>query len=225
MLYRDDAPNREETQNSAIKPLVTFAILTDIQYADIDDGMSYDETRKRYYRNSLNLVREAISNWKQHEIDNQCKFKFLLQLGDIIDLQAKLRNETDTSLDRVMTELNKLFPYNQSPVNEVKLLHIWGNHEMYNYQRDVLSTGILNTSLALNQNYLSNTNCYTYDVTNKLRLICLDFYRFSILGYDETHPDYKEALALIQTHNKNEDLNLAHGLRSHALRFCKFNGN
>jgi manganese-dependent ADP-ribose/CDP-alcohol diphosphatase len=225
MLYPDDAPNREETQNLAIKPLVTFGILTDVQYADIDDGMSYDKTRKRYYRNSLNLVKEAIANWKQHETENQCKIKFILQLGDIIDLQAKLKNETDISLDRVITELNRLFPSDQSATTEVKLMHIWGNHEMYNYKRDVLSTGILNTSLALGQNSLANTNCYTYDVTDKLRLICLDFYRFSILGYDETHTDYKNALALIQTHNKNEDLNQSHGLRGHALRFCKFNGN
>ncbi len=224
MLCRDDAPDREETQDLTIKPLVTFGVLTDIQYADVDDGTNYDKTRKRYYRNSLNLVKEAIANWKQHEIDNQCNLKFILQLGDIIDLQANLKNESEASLDRVLTELNGLFPTDKIPINEVKLLHIWGNHEMYNYKRDVLSTGILNTSVALKQNYLSNTNCYTYDVTNKLRLICLDFYRFSILGYDTTHQYYINALELIQTHNKNEDLNESSGLRGDSLRFCKFNG-
>ena len=96
----DDHPNREETQNLSIRPLVTFGILTDIQYVDADDGKSYENTL-RYYRNSLKLVKEAISNWKQHEIDNGCKFKFLIQLGDIIDFQAKLKDETDLALNTV----------------------------------------------------------------------------------------------------------------------------
>ena len=127
---------------------------------------------------------------------------------------------------KVITELEKLFPTNENPSNETKLLHIWGNHEMYNFHRDTLLTGILNTSLALKYNLILNTNCYTYDVTNKLRLICLDFYRLSILGYnnDETNPNYVDALALLKSHNKNEDLNSPLGLRGQALRFCKFNG-
>lgn len=126
---------------------------------------------------------------------------------------------------KVMTELEKLFPADENPNNEIRLLHIWGNHEMYNFQRDSLANHVLNTSLALKQNGVPNTNCYTYDVTDKLRMICLDFYRQSILGYEETDENYIKALALIKSHNKNEDLNQSVGLRGHALRFSKFNGN
>lgn len=103
MTHRDDDVEKEEVENPNIKPLVTFGILTDVQYADVDDGMSYDKKRHRYYRNSLNLVKEAVRNWKQHELDNSTKFKFLIQLGDIIDLQATVNNNSAITLSTVIT--------------------------------------------------------------------------------------------------------------------------
>ena len=105
MPYCDEEPCKEEIQNTGIKPLVTFGILTDVQYVDVEDGMSYDKTRHRYYRNSLKLVKEAILNWKKHEIENECKFKFLIQLGDLIDLKAKEKGESDKSLNLVIIKI------------------------------------------------------------------------------------------------------------------------
>lgn len=122
-----------------------------------------------------------------------------------------------------MVELEKLFP-NKEMTSTTQLLNIWGNHEMYNFNRNDLANTPLNTSVVLGQNQVPKTNCYIYDVSKKLRLICLDFYKFSILGYEEKDTDYLEALKLIQAHNKNENLNNSEGLRGHALRFCKFNG-
>lgn len=203
----DEAPSTE-----SVTPLTTFGIITDIQYADVDDGMNYDKTRHRYYRNSLKLVSEAVQNWRQHEIDNQCQLQFLLQLGDIIDLQAFTKNESDISLDRVLTEMNKLFPVNQSSQTQTqKILHLWGNHEMYNFPRKSLVNSVLNTAKLLGQNHLASTNCFVYEVTSKLRLICLDFYKLSLLGYEETDAEYVAALELMQAHNKNEDLNISEG--------------
>jgi manganese-dependent ADP-ribose/CDP-alcohol diphosphatase len=205
------------TSTRSTKPVTTFGLLTDIQYADVEDGMSYDKTRHRYYRNSLNLVSEAVKNWKQHEIDNEVKLQFLLQLGDIVDLQAFAKNESEISLDKVMSELNKLFPV---PVDqdggakepEQKILHLWGNHEMYNWRRKgSLAGSVLNTARRLQQEHVENTNCFVYEVTDKLRLVCLDFYKSAIIGYEETDPEYVTALDYLRSHNKNEDLNSAEG--------------
>ena len=210
-------PNQETNEALDQKALVTFGLITDIQYADVDDGMSYDKTRHRYYRNSLKLVREAVAYWKQHEIEDDCKFKFFLQLGDIIDLAAKNKNESAESLQAVMIELDKLV-LNEPIENEPKLLHLWGNHEMYNFQRKELINSVLNTAKSLQQNHLLNTNCYTYDVTENLRLICLDNYKSSLLGYEETDNEYIKALQLLQIKNKNDNLNSPNG------KLCYFLG-
>ena len=105
MPHRDDDVEKEEVENPNIKPLVTFGLLTDVQYADIDDGMSYDKKRHRYYRNSLNLVKEAVRTWKQQEIDNSIKLKFLIQLGDIIDLHNTFNNSSLKALNTVIYSL------------------------------------------------------------------------------------------------------------------------
>lgn len=178
----------------------------------MDDGKSYDQKRNRYYRNSLNLVREAISNWKSNG-----EIKFLLQLGDLIDGKSVAINDSLGAVDTVLKEFKALF-------SDEQMLHLWGNHEMYNFKRRELVDLPLNTARKLNQNLDSNANYYIFDVTNKLRLICLDFYVYSALGYDDSDEIYQSAFELLSKHNKNEDKNSFENLRGHAQRFTKFNG-
>ena len=71
----------------------------------------------------------------------------------------------------------------------------------------------------------SGGNYYSYEITPKLRLICLDFYEFSVLGFDKTDPGYIKAHDFLRQHNKNEDMNFTDGLRGHGLRFTAFNGS
>ncbi len=218
----------EEHQDLSIKPIVTFGVLTDIQYADVEDGKSYDGKRNRYYRNSLNLVKEAVSNWKNYEQLNQTKLKFIIQLGDLVDGKAKAIDDSIPSVSRVTKELNDMFVGQPNDSNDrPKLLHIWGNHEMYNFKRADLVNLELNTSKFLNQkeSIERKSNFFAYEITDKLCLICLDYYEFSAIGYDENDEIYKKALAFLMTHNKNQDLNSVEGLRGHAQRFSKFNGS
>ena len=218
---------KEEKQESR-EPILTFCVLTDIQYADVDDGFNYDKTRLRYYRNSLNLVREAIDNWKQYESEKKVDVKFLLQLGDLIDGKSKSINDSLPAMNKVLGELNRLFENKNSSTNSEampNLLHIWGNHEFYNFKRSELVTTELNTARYLKQNSHTNANYYTYKVNDKLTLICLDFYDFSCLGYDETSDEFKKAHEYLTSHNKNTDLNSVEGMRGHAHRFTKFNGS
>ena len=39
------------SQNESIKPIVSFGLITDIQYADHDDRWNYSQTFMRHYRN------------------------------------------------------------------------------------------------------------------------------------------------------------------------------
>ena len=216
----------EEMQDLSIKPKLVFGLLTDVQYADVDDGLSHDELRKRYYRNSLNLVKEAITNWKRFEKDNNCDIKFIIQLGDLVDGKSKPFDDSINCMQKCLNELNKLFEDKEISTDiSTKVLHLWGNHEFYCFKRKEIVDLPLNTARYLKQNLDTNGNYYVYDVTDKLRLICLDFYEFSILGYDEDEDIYKRSLDFLRSRNKNEDLNSTDGMRGHAQRFSKFNGN
>jgi len=219
----EDLEQEKEERQESRQPNVTFCLLTDIQYANVDDGTSYDKSRARYYRNSLNLVVEAVKNWKQTP-----NIKFLIQLGDLIDGKCKNINDSTPAMHKVLNELNKLFENVQTPninQNIPNMLHIWGNHEFYNFKRDELVLTELNTAKYLNPSVQNKANYYTFNVNNKLKLICLDFYDFSCLGYDEASDEYKKAFDYLTSHNKNADLNSVEGMRGHALRFSKFNGS
>ena len=154
-------------------------------------------------------MKEAVKDWK-----NNHDLKFLIQLGDLIDGKSKSINDSARALDVVLTELKSSF----READADKILHIWGNHEFYNFLRHEMIHLPLNTAKILSQNLDANANYYTYDVTPKLRLICLDFYKFAVLGYEETDEVYQRAYELLNKHNKNEDKNSYNGLRGHAQR-------
>ncbi len=152
----------------------------------------------------------------------------------MIDAKSRHIDDSIPAMNRVLCELNRIFDndtaysgYKQfcEADSYPKLLHIWGNHEFYNFSRDELVLTELNTAKHLNPSVHSKANYYTFRVNDKLKLICLDFYDFSCLGYDESSDEYKKAYDYLTSHNKNEDLNSVEGMRGHALRFSKFNGS
>ena len=194
-----------------------FGLITDIQYADCENGESWDKIRTRFYRNSLNLIDNAIAYWKDYESKNQ-KLSFVIQLGDIIDAKAKRTTLGSVeSMERVLNKFNQL--------NAPDLLHIWGNHEMYNFLRSELNKSPLNTSSQLRQ-ATDNANYYVYDVCDTLVLICLDFYEFSVIGYenDKENSFYTECLDLLRKYNKNENLNNEKDLPAEFGHYLAFNG-
>lgn len=197
-----------------------FGLITDIQYADHENGISWDQLRVRYYRDSLNLTTNAINYWKNYETQTNKKLKFIIQLGDIIDTKAKLSQIG--SLESMHRVLNKLRELRQ----DIELLHIWGNHEFYNFLRSNLVNLPLNTARYLKQNMHTNANYYTHDVTDNLTMICLDFYEFSVIGYenDTSNDYYQRCLSLLKTYNKNQNLNDEKNVPHKHLRYLAFNG-
>ena len=218
------------SNSSSTTPLVTFALLTDVQYADVDNAPSFDK-RMRYYRNSLNLVREAVGNWRKCSKTTGHPFKFILQLGDLIDGKCTKINDSTRSMNLLLDELNELFKDETSSATNdfttpsTRVFNIWGNHEFYNFKRDELLKSPLNTARLLNQNLDSGGNYYSYQVTPKLRIICLDFFEYSILGFDESSPVYQNALEFLRKHNKNEDFNEADDTSSFGPNCTGINGS
>ena len=204
--------------------IAVFGLITDIQYARCENGISYDKKRIRYYENSVNLVRNAVQAWKKEEKELNTRFKFIIQLGDIIDGKAKQNNESIESMNLVLNELKKLFSDDEINKQNLKLLHIWGNHEMYNFKRKELINLELNTAKILQPDYIDDANYYTYDVTDNLRLICLDLYQFSMLGYDKNENIYQECYNFLRQFNPNENLNCEEGLKEEHAKYLEFNG-
>lgn len=181
-------------------PLFTFGVIADIQYADIDDGYNYSQTRKRYYRSSLQLLRNAQESWSESAV----KPEFILQLGDIIDGFNKRYDASDGALDTVLAE------FSSSPV---KVHHVWGNHEFYNFSRSELLRSKLNSSPVHSGGSLardhggSDIYAYHFSPVPGFLFVVLDAYSVSLLGRDESSEQYCSAMDLIKQYNTNKDLN------------------
>jgi manganese-dependent ADP-ribose/CDP-alcohol diphosphatase len=201
------------------KPLVVFGILTDVQYANCENGASHGVPR--YYRNSLELVRNAVRAWKAYEESNNQELKFVIQLGDLLDGKTAKIEEPLDALDRVLA----CFEHFHSPNDgQTRLLHIWGNHEFYNFKRDALVSTALNSARVFSPSHTSKANYYRYAVTDKLALICLDFYLYSILGHGSDDQNYQEALCFLKSYNPNLNLNDGTGLSDEHSNKVGWNG-
>uniref|UniRef100_A0A3B4AFJ0 Calcineurin-like phosphoesterase domain-containing protein n=1 Tax=Periophthalmus magnuspinnatus TaxID=409849 RepID=A0A3B4AFJ0_9GOBI len=181
------------TTNMSADPLFTFGVIADIQYADLDDGFNFTRTRKRYYRNSLQLLRNARDHWSEAPVQPE----FVLQLGDIIDGFNTQQHASRSALDTVLRE------FGSSPV---EVHHVWGNHEFYNFTRGELLCSELNRRLGESRPG-GDIYAYSFSPYPGFCFIVLDAYDMSLLGLDQDSEQYQRALKLIQKYNGNQDLN------------------
>ncbi|XP_041830650.1 manganese-dependent ADP-ribose/CDP-alcohol diphosphatase [Melanotaenia boesemani] len=197
-------------------PLFTFGVIADIQYADIDDGYNYTQTRRRYYRSSLQLLKNAQRSWSKSAVKPQ----FILQLGDIIDGFNKVHDTSERALDTVLRE------FNSSPV---KVHHVWGNHEFYNFNRSALLHSRLDSRLHADgspSGAPARADIYAYQFSPfpGFTFVVLDAYDVSLLGREESSEQYRNAMNVIKLHNNNDDLNCPPVSESLKQRFTMFNG-
>ncbi|XP_061611095.1 manganese-dependent ADP-ribose/CDP-alcohol diphosphatase isoform X1 [Phyllopteryx taeniolatus] len=198
-------------------PLFTFGLIADVQYADMDDGLNFTQTRRRYYRNSIGLLRKARESWSH----SAARPKFIIQLGDIIDGFNKDRGASSRALEQVLGEFS---------LSRIEVHHVWGNHEFYNFSRSELLCSELNSSILADAS-LSGTRAggdiyaYSFCPFPGFTFVVLDAYDVSLLGVEEDSLQYRSAFNLIKRHNSNEDLNSPPGLFGDLKqRFTKFNG-
>lgn len=213
-------------------PLVTFGVLTDVQYADVDNRPAgYDPTKTRYYRQALDQVDSAFNYWQQmkHPV------KFVLQCGDIID---GLNYESSGSLKALQQTLERFEKHSNIPT-----FHTVGNHELYNFSRSELVKHFTKTISKMkipvyvynpqrllstkNQSVNDLTLYYKFNPIPGMKCISLDCFDISVIGYDEFHPNYKLAAQLLYDHHGHYDFDgwdcdgLLQGLER---RFQQMNG-
>ncbi|XP_061175225.1 manganese-dependent ADP-ribose/CDP-alcohol diphosphatase-like [Saccostrea echinata] len=188
-------------------PHYKFGLIADVQYADSDNGFNFSRTNERFYRRSLTLLKEAVYVWKKEKIDS------VLQLGDIIDGKCFSEKKSDICLQRVLNQFNEL---------QKDVYHVWGNHELYNFERKFLMT----SELGPKEECYSPPDCayYSIDLHQRLRLVALDCYEVSLLGVDKSYRYFDQAWNTLGAINQNDTWNSPEGLVGLEKRFVKYNG-
>ncbi|CAL1289129.1 unnamed protein product [Larinioides sclopetarius] len=212
-------------------PVVTFGVLTDVQYADHDDQIAaYDPSKTRFYRGSLGQVDDAFNYWEKPG----SKVKFVLQLGDIIDGLNRFNGGSYTSLRRTLSHFEKH--------SSIPTFHTVGNHELYNFNRKELATLFYESVIKIdipqeifspfkplkdNRPISSPVLYYKFSPVPELKCISLDCFDISVLGYDSQHPNYIEASKVLYSKHGHEifdDWDCDGPLTGLDVRFQQMNG-
>lgn len=180
-------------------PLFSFGLVTDVQYADVDDAPNFDKTVVRHYRNALEILKNGITEWKKRDL------AFVVQLGDLFDGKAEM-NKHPEEIPKKVTDL----------FNGLKTYHIIGNHELYNFTREQLDS-LLNTTV-------DGKGHYTFSPHPGWRFIIVDSYQLNVM--EKAKKD--DAMKYLATKNPNdlekEGVDWRTGLTGLDQRFLPYNG-
>lgn len=199
------AEAKEQEQDE--RHIFSFGVIADVQYADADDGVNFEKTKTRRFRNGLKILQSAAEWWKAQSTPLEC----IVQLGDLIDGRCKSNQMSDRCLEEALEAIRL------SGIPRV--LHLIGNHELYNFTRDELSKRLNTTP--------NNGPSWYYTIpTPGWRLIVTDPYQISTLN-GEYAPSTEQAYEFLKKHNPN-DVRLATdwtvGLEGENLRYLPYNG-
>eukprot|EP00419_Tripos_fusus_P000295 CAMPEP_0172692832 /NCGR_PEP_ID=MMETSP1074-20121228/25541_1 /TAXON_ID=2916 /ORGANISM="Ceratium fusus, Strain PA161109" /LENGTH=417 /DNA_ID=CAMNT_0013513099 /DNA_START=40 /DNA_END=1290 /DNA_ORIENTATION=- len=176
---------------SSVRPpaLFSFGVITDIQYADIDDKGKRGKVR--YYRNALNVVDNAVRWWRAGP-----PLAFVLHAGDIIDGACAYEGlrTSKTALGKVMQRLDI----------GCLLIGLIGNHELYNFSRAELRTGV-HEQLHLTDGAGSFYYRFAPPAVESAgwRLLVVDPFEISVLSGGYGMGLHRESLEMLCNHNSN----------------------
>lgn len=104
-------------------PLGSFALIADIQYANIDDGKNFDSSKIRSFRQALRIAAEAC----EYYCSTGKSYSFGVALGDIIDLKSHRFNMVDECLEAVKCQTQRTgIPWH----------YLVGNHDLFCLSRE-----------------------------------------------------------------------------------------
>ena len=144
-------------------------------------------------------------NAEKHSLD------FIVQLGDIIDgMNWKLQSSTK-ALDDVLQHFSKL--------QCDKVIHVIGNHELYNFDRETLRDRLLKP-------WRQNHDYFSVSPVPGIKFVVIDAYDVSTIG--AASEEYRSlALEILKANNPNDTSkngDWKHGLEGVEKRFVPYNG-
>ena len=209
-----------------------FGLISDIQYADIEDGTNFGGSEHRAYRDSIRHATRTINEWISLDI----RPAFIAQLGDLIDGQNAGEYGQGLDLDEPQSERafeSVIEAWRDCPI---PTYHAVGNHELYNFSWARLAQ-VLNGTHQGATHHISRSTRDAGDSRDRFyfswrphpgwRMIMLNCYELSVI---RPHSDevLAEAEALLRAHNPNygkpPPYNYFDGLTTDQLRYVPFNG-
>ncbi|KAL6973152.1 hydrolase of phosphorus-containing anhydrides [Sarracenia purpurea var. burkii] len=183
------------------KPLLSFGVISDVQYADIPDGRSFIGV-PRYYRHSLLVLQRAVQKWNNFQ-----NLKFTINFGDIVDGFCP-KHQSLNAVEKLVREFE---------VFKGSVYHMIGNHCLYNLPRNKLLPLLKIPSF-------DGRAYYDFSPIPEYRFVVLDGYDISAIGWPHDHPNAVEALRFLGEKNPNSEKNSPAGLTGLERRFLMFNG-
>mmetsp|Transcript_27363 Transcript_27363/g.42127 ORF Transcript_27363/g.42127 Transcript_27363/m.42127 type:complete len:420 (+) Transcript_27363:81-1340(+) len=236
--------NSTSDDNTNTPPAYTFGLLTDIQHAPIPDGHSFTGNA-RYYRHAMEAAASAAQHFQEERVN--C----VVNLGDIIDGKCadvqRWGGEVDTK-EETQSNGDKIISVGHDAIDNVlqalsvysgKILHTYGNHELYNLSRDRLAeklnipftledTGdLVGYYTHLIENCNQNDEEQSSSSSMKLRALVLDTYDLCLLDRcpDSSHKRHRaHEILSANNHNYPHEENSPEGLEGTNRRFVAFNG-
>ncbi|GMF64589.1 unnamed protein product [Phytophthora lilii] len=201
-------------------PLVSFGLVADVQYADVEDGWDFHHISQRFYRNALPQLQATVAEWLcvAKSQSSASKLRFAVNLGDLIDGKNRPASTSRQALESTKAAWTP-FEDAVGPVH-----HLVGNHELYNFPAAVIQKELLYQPKTAEDAQLRSYYDFQVPEALKFRFVVLDCYGLSILGREKSDPVYQEAMALLRRVNPNENLNSPTGLVEAQRRFVAFNG-
>lgn len=214
--------SHEEKKEDTSSPRFTVGVIADIQYAPIPDGTSFTGT-PRFYRHSLEVARHAFLHFEAEKVD------LVINLGDTIDGKCQDielhggdpvpegQDPGHYSLDHVMDAM--------SPYRQGRILHTYGNHCLYNLNRQALQERL---GIQFTKEPCGDLVGYYDHTHDNIRFVVLDGYDIAIMQRCEvTSKKRKEATDILRKNNPNfeKNINSPAGLDGTERRFVGFNGS
>lgn len=198
------------------------SLITDIQYADVDNGWNYQHTAQRYYRNAFKLMKQAIKTWMDGEKN---RVQFAVNLGDLIDGKNKRIGNSQAALEKIKAAWEPFEQY-VGPVH-----HLLGNHELYNFPQSIFDKELRWKN--------SSTTHYSFTIVDpatsslvpllssssaSVCFIVLNCYGITSLGRSQDDAIYQCARQRLISLNPNTDLNSSLNMKGRKQRFVEYNG-
>ena len=232
-MHRNRVDARSKTKKQrpdrfkSSQPLFRFGVIADVQYADIPDGTSFGGGERRWYRGSLEMLRRAVSWWRENSPD----ILFVAQLGDLIDGQntGKYGHGRDLDAPQSSEAMQAVMAeFARSPCTAVH--NACGNHELMNFDRRTLWRGLYADKNGSEAADPTSEDRFYYRFTPYpgWRFLLLDSYDVGTDGRSPDHPKAVLARKIIAENNPNvyngRSSNWFAGIPRERLRFVPFNG-
>ena len=192
--------------NASREPAFAFGVITDVQYADVDDGTGFGGRDRRFFRGSLETLAAAQRHWSQ----GKDTLSFAAQLGDLVDGRNVKLGSSASALERALGLLQHV---------PCRVLSLVGNHDLYNFDRETLAARLATRP--------DGHEFYSIAPAPGWRVVILDAYQESVLGWPEGDVRRRRAERWLAEHNSN-DLSDGgawfNGLTGTARRAVPFNG-